>query len=266
MAKEKPKKPSLSATALRTIMRCPQQYYYRWVENIKVPPGIAQIIGIGVHKVANLNLSNKKDKGELLSEDSVKDAAADNINGLWQQGIKLDDEEKKEGPKKIKGQAVDLAVSLSTLHHQELAPKIEPVHLERFFRLELQGYPMDLTGRMDVEEKDSIRDLKTAGKSPSEADVLADDQLTLYALGKKVMEGNIPGKLYLDSLVKTKVPKLVTLETTREQKHLDRILRHVERAIVVIEKGAFMANSNGWHCSKRFCGYHDICPFFSGRN
>ena len=264
--KEKPKKPSLSATALRTIMRCGQQYFYRWVENLKVPPGVTQIVGISVHKVANLNLSNKMDKGALLLEDEVRDAAADNLNGLWQQGIKLDDEEKKEGPKKIKGQAVDLAVSLSALHHQDLAPKIEPINLERFFRLELQGYPMDLTGRMDVEEKDSVRDLKTAGKSPTQADIDADDQLTIYALGKKAIEGQIPGKLYLDNLVKTKTPKLVTLETTRNQGHLDRILRHLERAIIVIEKGAFLPNSNGWHCSKKFCGYADRCPFFSGRD
>ena len=45
MAQDKPKKPSLSDTALNMLYRCAMQYFYRYVEGLKIPPGIAQLIG-----------------------------------------------------------------------------------------------------------------------------------------------------------------------------------------------------------------------------
>ena len=259
------KKPSLSDSALNMLYKCGQQYYYRYIENRKIPPGVAQVVGRAVHGSVHLDLQRKIDRGELRSSDEVADAARDEINGVWQKGIRLMDEELKKGAKKVKGGAVDQAVSLAILHHDELAPIIEPVQVERFFRLELKGYPMDLVGRIDIEEKDSIRDTKTASKSPQEDEAHISDQLTIYALGRKVTTGVMPKRLYLDHLVKTKTPKVVTQETERTPAAFNRIFRLIERGIEVIESGRFVPNPNGWHCSKRYCGYWDRCPFFSGR-
>lgn len=263
------------------LMRCGQQDYYRNVLGLKIPPGVAQVIGQSVHKVAALNLTSKRDKGELMHSDEVMDVAADQTKGIWQNGVMLSQDEKKEGLKKVKAAAVDESVRMSSLHHTELAPKIDPAEIERYFRLELVGFPMDLSGRIDVEEKDgSIRDLKTSKKSPTQGEIDVDDQLTIYSLGKRIVEGFdqdqltkafavanrlSPQKLFVDTLVKTKAAKIVTLETKRNQNHIERIFRIVERAITVLEKGAVMPNPNGWWCSRTWCGYTDRCKFFSGR-
>ncbi len=274
-------KPSLSDSALAMLYRCGRQFEFRYVENIKVPPGSALIVGISTHDSVANNLRMKKDTGFLLPLEQVKDTASDQVKGLWEQGVKLSKDEIKEGPKKAKAEAIDTAVGLSALHHGELAPKIKPKEVERFFRVELIGYPMDLTGRIDIEEEDdSLRDTKTSARSPSQADVDASDQVTIYSLGKTIVDGATPEqlakafsvtqriterKLTMDYLVKTKVKKVVSLETKRTEAHLHRIFRLIEQAVVVIEKGAFMPNPNGWWCSKSWCGYWDRCPYFSGR-
>ena len=258
----KEKKPSLSDSALNMLYKCGQQYYYRYVEGKKIPPGIAAVIGRATHKSVYLDLQNKIDKGVLRDISDVEDAARDGINGEWQRGDRLVEEELKESAKKLKGAAVDQSVALSVLHHDELAPIIEPVQVERFFRLELQGYPMDLVGRIDIEEAETIRDTKTSAKSPQEDEAHMSDQLTIYALGKKVETGVMPKKLYMDYLIKTKVPKTLTLETERTDADFDRIFRLIERGIEVIDKGTFTPNPSGWWCSDRWCGFWaDTCPF-----
>ena len=100
--KEKPKKPHLSDSALNMLYRCGQQFYYRYVEGKKIPPGIAAVIGRATHGSVHLDLQNKIDKGVLRSAGDVKDAARDGINGAWQQGVRLVEEELKEGAKKLK--------------------------------------------------------------------------------------------------------------------------------------------------------------------
>ena len=256
------KKPSLSDSALNMLYRCGQQFYYRYVEGKKIPPGIAQVIGRATHGSIHLDLQHKIDKGELRSADEVADTARDGVNGAWQEGVRLVEDELKEGANKLKGEAVDQAVTLSVLHHDQLAPAIEPVQVERFFRLELQGYPMDLVGRIDIEEAETIRDTKTASKSPQEDEAHESDQLTIYALGKKVTTGSMPTRLYLDHLIRTKSPKVVVQETERTDADFKRIFRLIERGTEVIEKGAFMPNPDWWGCSDRWCGYwSDTCPF-----
>jgi hypothetical protein len=278
---DKSTKPSLSVSAIKMLAKCGTQYEKRYIEGIKIPPGTAQIVGIATHQTVNADLKEKKDKGELLPSDVIADRAAQGVKGTWDQGVVFTPDEKKEGIKKIKGAAIDDAVSLSRLHHGEMAPKIEPLELERWFRIELMGYDFDLTGRMDIEEVDgSIRDTKTSKRSPTQKDVDADDQLTIYSLAKNVVEGAHhediakafavanriqPRKLYMDYLVKTKVQKVVTIETRREPKQMFRIFRLIEKAVEVHKTGVFMPNPNGWWCSKSWCGYWNQCPFFSGR-
>jgi len=265
MQKEETKKPNISDSRMRMHIKCARQDMYRNEMGIKVPPGIRQVIGTGTHKAVNLNLSNKKDKGALLPEDAVTDAARDEVAGVWQQGVRLLEDEKKEGVKKMKGLAVDDSVRLAKLHHREVAPNVEPTNVERYFKIELKDQPMDLTGRMDTEIENGIRDVKTSAKSPNANDILSDDQITIYSLAKKVETGKIPDNLQFDYLIRTKQEKYIAAPTVRTQKHLDRLVGLLDITIEDIKAGVFMPNPNGWWCSKTWCGYWDRCPYFSGR-
>ncbi len=259
---EAKRKPNMSESAFRMLVRCGMQFYWRYIEGLVIPPGISMVVGTATDVAIDTDLNAKKDTGSLRLDDEIKDMARDALNINWQKGIRLVGDELKESQKKLKGEAVDDAVTLATMHHQELAPTMDPIAIQRFWKLELKNYPYDLTGRIDIEEPDKTRDVKTSAKSPTWDEAHKSRQLTIYSLARKVTTGLGWKNLSLDYLIRTKTPKHIVLETQREEADFQGFYRLYERAMFVIEKGAFMPNTDGWHCSDRYCGYWDSkCPF-----
>ncbi len=262
MAEEKPK-PQLHQSAMNMLSRCGQQYFYRYVEKKIIPPGVALVIGSSTHKSVEADLQCQIENGELLTVEQVKDIARDEFEGRWFKGVSLNKEEGERGLKAVKGEAIDTTVSLAELHRVDLAPKLKPTAVERKWVVKLDGYPMDLSGTIDIQEgAERIRDTKTAAKSP--VATAADDslQLTMYGLAVKVIDNQAPQEFVLDTLVKTKTPKTVTQISYRTDADYQMILRRVERSIEIIDRQAFYpADPSNWACSERFCGYWNICPF-----
>jgi RecB family exonuclease len=258
------KKPTLSPSRLEMLSKCGMQYYFRYIEGRVVPPGVAMVVGTATHKSVERNLGNKIQTGQLLPQDAVVEAGIDAIKNHWEgEPPALDDDEKEIGEKAVKGRAIDTVATLAKLHHQEFAPKIQPTHVERYFRLELKGFPFDLDGFMDIQEATTVRDTKTSAKSPSGDEADYSVQLSAYALAVKTVDGKLPTSVHLDYLVKTKEPKAVPVSSTRDEEQLRSLLLRVERAATVVEKGAFYPTSpDNWVCSKKWCGYWDsVCPF-----
>lgn len=250
-------KPHLSISQLNMLARCGEQYRYRYVEGIKAPPGVQLVIGKGTHGAIEKDLANKIEWGELLPDDSIADFAADATRKAWQEDAPVLGEGDPD-----EGGAVDTAVALATVHHRELAPVIEPVAVERKFRLELPDFPFDLVGVIDVEETTRIRDTKTSSKTPPADAAHVSDQLTMYHL-----EAATRGEsktVALDYLVKSKQAKALTLESTRNEQDHARLLRRVEAAAKVIQAGAFTPTTpDNWACSPKWCGYWDRCAWGS---
>lgn len=261
------KKPQLHQSGLEMLSKCGEMYDRRYNRGEIIPPGIAQIVGRSTHKSVELNLAAKIRTGELLPVEQIKDIARDELEGEFQRGVALDREERERGLAAVKGEAIDTTIALSTLHRTDLAPKLIPTAVERKFVIKLEGYPLDLAGTIDIQEgMMRIRDTKTANKTPPQADADNSIQLTMYGLAAKVIDGVAPGEFILDALVKTKTPKQVSLVTTRTADDFQMLLRRVERAITVIEKGAFQpARTTDWWCSLKFCGYAANCPFYQKR-
>jgi RecB family exonuclease len=156
---------------------------------------------------------------------------------------------------------VDFAVACATLHHEQVAPALEPVAVERKFHVELPG-PFDLAGTIDVQEQARLRDTKTTAKSPSEDAADKSLQLTVYhyALSR---EGTAVESVHLDYLVRgAKTRKVVPLKSTRGTVDHERLLRLVDLAGRQIQSGIFLpCDPSAWCCSPRWCGYWDRCPF-----
>ena len=266
-------KPQLHQSMIKMLYSCGEQFRRRygarfgWNDKEEIiPPGVALIIGIATHKSVEKNLTAKIEKGELLPTEEAMEIAHDEAIGLWQGDVLLTEEE-SQNAKKVKGDSVDISVSLAGLHARDLAPKLEPKSVERKWVINLEGFPFDLAGQWDIEEDNgAIRDTKTSGKSPSQNDADSSEQLSMYSLAKQICDKEDAPALYLDVLVKTKTPKLVTLKTRRTDDQRQILLRRIERAAEIIEKGAFTpANPQDWRCSRRFCGYALTCPFWSGK-
>lgn len=246
----------MSATSLGTLLKCQQMYYWRYVMGKRVPPGVALVIGKGAHGSAEKDLVNKQEWGELLSDEAVADHARDATVKAWEK-----EEPVRHDGDPDKGGAVDTAVALAGLHHKQLAPKIEPVAVERGFRLEIPDFPYDVVGYVDVEEERRIRDLKTSAKTPPEDAAEKSDQLSIYAL-EAAVRGAPKQEVAMDHLVKTSRPQVVTRTATRGPEDHARLMLKLEIAAKVIQSGNFLPCApDSWTCGAKWCGFWDaICP------
>lgn len=270
-------RPQLHPSALGMFARCGEQFRRRYVEGERIPPGVAAVVGTGVHLAVGADLREKMTEGTLLPAEAVEAAARDGVIHGFEADLTLTEEEAAAGPKAAhQGAAIDRAVRLARLHHAEAAPTIQPVAVERPFALDLTAplaargvdYPLDLAGTMDVESDGGdapnvIRDTKTKDKTPPAGLAETSLQLAAYSYAKKTLDGVHASRLALDCLVDLKTPKYVAVESpavtgSRESALLNRIAV-IGRAL---ESGIFApADPDAWWCSKRFCGYWETCPF-----
>jgi RecB family exonuclease len=255
------KKPQLHVSSLE--MKCMEQFRRSYIEKEIIPPGVALIVGTGTHKSVDANMHHKIATGQLLSADAVADAARDGVNEAWDKGgVKLEPEEALLGIKAVKGQAVDKAVRLATLHHKEKAPKINPIHAERAWTLEISGYPLDLAGRIDIQEADTVRDTKTSAKTPAANCAEKSVQLKAYALAVYRIDGRMPSRVFLDYLIDTTKPKSESFPHEPNEDDFRAVLNRVEVIATAMEKGIFVpVEPTHWCCDPKWCGYYATCRY-----
>lgn len=249
-------KPHLSISQLEMFAKCPKQWEYRYVYGIKTPPGVAATVGKGTHAANEKDLRQKMDWGVLMTEDEVKDTAADSLRAAWEREQPV----VRDGDL-TQGQAVDQTVALTSLYHRLLAPKLEPVALERAFLIEIPDLAHDVMGVVDVETPTMIRDTKTSKRSPDRDAAARSPQLAAYHL-RATLDGQ-PGKgVALDYLVKNQRPTLVTVEATPTEDDHNAFLGRVALASQAITAGVFPPTSpSNWWCTQKWCGYWDRCEF-----
>lgn len=257
------KKLKLHVSALNMLTRCGEQYRRRYIENERIPPGFSLVVGRATDAPVNADLENKIQKGELLPDEAIKDLARDSLVKEWEGGIQLEKEYADLGYKKAQAVAIDTAVTCASMHHEEVAPALQPTHVQRYWRIDIEHIPVELTGIIDVQEGASaVRDTKTSKKSPSADEADNSLQLTTYSMALKVVDGAAPEKVWLDYLIYTKTPKLVQLESKRQDPDYEHVLRRIYNAYDCIEKGVFVpAGLDHWACSEKWCGYWQTCPY-----
>lgn len=254
-----------SVSALNMLFRCGEQYRRRYIEGHKIPPGIALLIGRATDTSVNADLGNKIQTGELLPDAAIADIARDSLMTEWDRSgeVVLDEEHSALGLKGARGAAVDTSVTLARLHHTEAAPKIAPTHVQRKFELDVAGEPIQISGVIDIQEGTrSIRDTKTSKRSPQQNEADRSLQLTAYALAVRQCEGKIPDKVVMDYLVHTKEPKLIQIESVRNDESLNPFLERTYQAYLTVKSGLFTpAPADAWFCDSRWCGWWHTCPY-----
>ena len=118
-----------------------------------------------------------------------------------------------------------------------------------------------LMGFIDlVDDKSFIRDHKTKAKSPGAADAVKSLQLKIYALGYRTVTGELEKGRSLDCIIKTKEPKFVRLDVPQcSQFEIDETMEVIKGVGNCITGGYFYKSKDGWHCSRDYCGYYDLC-------
>lgn len=253
-----PRKPHISYSQINMFLRCPRQYEFRYVNGLKFPPGAALLLGKTWHAGIETNYKQKMETGKDLPIEQMKDIFSDNLN----QSAEQEEYVFREG--ESLDSVKDVGIQITELHHKAIAPKVEPLLVEKEFRLPLKNRNKDLLGYIDlVDGKNGIFivDNKSKSKTPSQREFDGDLQFSIYSLAHRMITGELESGLRMDCVVKTKTPKAVQLYTTRETNELVWVLDLIETVDDAIQTGVFPPSNpvSNFLCSEKWCGYWDIC-------
>lgn len=185
----------LSVSQIDTYLRCPLDFYYRYVLNVPEEASSTASYGTTIH--ALIEAINRA----LISGQVIELADLESqFETLWVPEGYLSNDHARRAKKQ----------ALSTLrnfyrNHYELE-KVVPHQVEEPFSVILQPEMVRLKGRLDVvfqtNEGIEIRDYKTSSTvtTPEKAKSRASgsDQLTLYALVWQELHGELPARLSLE--------------------------------------------------------------------
>lgn len=244
-------KPHISVSQINTYIRCPVQYYYRYIEGLIIPPSAAITRGKSVHAGNELNYRQKMETHEDLPLSEVQEY----VSATFDEQAKETDFQGED-----KGKVKDATISLATLYHEEVAPAVQPKAVEEQVEVAFEGEDYTLLGYIDlIDQNGVIRDTKTAGRTPNES-VLQDNlQLAGYSMMYRTLTGEEEKGVALDYLVANKTPKHVQLKAQVDDAQRTRFLRTMDAVVKAIKAEVYYPNPNNTLCSPKHCGYWEVC-------
>jgi hypothetical protein len=255
-----------SASSADLLSKCGEAFRRRYVErDRRKDHRVPNTIGKAVHLEAQVDLEVKIEEGVLMEDERVEDVAASVFEDMWD-GLEpdLSDEEKVLGRDTVKGSSKDVTIALARTHHQKIAPLLKPVAVERRLEAWADGLRHPIIGYIDVQEEDSVRDLKTPAKKPRLDDLHGSTQAALYPWLVEAVDGVRPSSFKIDAVVKNKTPTVVTLET--QVLRSDHVFERLYRSEELLQAGTFLpADPTSWKCSEKWCEFFEDCPWGRAR-
>lgn len=245
--------PNLSHTSVGMMSKCPKQFYYRYIEGLKVPPGAAFAFGTSYHHAVGENFEFKIKTKQDLAIGAVWaifsdqwEREADQVDWLFEDGDR--------------GELKDVGLHLVELYLSNIAPIRNPKAVEIEFDVAVPYVERRFRGRIDYVDNDGIYiDHKTSSKKWNQGRADTSLQVDAYYLAAQIEGEETPGFCF-DVAVKKKIPEVQVVQTHRSkiqiQEYVDR-LQDVEK---LINAEIFPKTDPGnWWCSPRWCGYYPAC-------
>ena len=236
--------------------RCPYQYFCRYIKGLKIPPGSAFVVGQAFDSAINLEYKTKieKDKGQKSSV--IQDCFAEMFdkqkhNAIWQQD---------EKPEKIK----DLGINCTKHFHQKVCPTVQPAKVQERSSLTFENVDYDFLVVVDLITKDGlIVDNKSAKRSWTDTRYLSELDPVCYSLLYELTQGKKEKGFRFDIGVYTKSPKIQQFErivSKEEKEGFLKMISYVHDSIESdIKRGMMLPITDHFLCSKKWCGYWQIC-------
>lgn len=238
----------ISVSQINQYLRCPAQYYFKYVQGMADRPNVAMTFGKSFHKAVEHYFRGKMDYGQEASLSEVQDIFATTINHSkdveW--GEDKPDAVKDEGAKALE------------LYMAEVAPTIQPKFIEQEVRVPFDGY--ELLGYIDLIDQDNtIIDTKTTKKTPSAGMLTNGLQLSAYTMTYQFLTGDDPAGVRLDYIVRLKTPKVVQIGAKKTSNDVNRFLSIMDRVVGNIADNNFYPNPTCMSCNPKSCTYFEVC-------
>ena len=253
-----------SPSSINTFLRCERQYFYSYIEGIKIPPGWAAVKGSAIDRACQLDMTAKIEKGHNLSASSLYEIVVKEVEERVNEINPFDPEvEEAGGAEKIVSSFIEDTPKVIEAY-QPWAATYEPTGVQKEVRADVGGYPM--LGYIDVRDNRRISDLKMAGKRKTDTAGEVSNQLRLYQIiesrnGEPAQEAELFSIYPL-----TKGYKSQVLKQSKNEEAEKRLEDTVHLIGKQVELGLFkpvnLDGGNGWVCSQKWCGYFaSTCPY-----
>jgi len=232
--------------------RCPQQWYFRYVEGIKSPPGFALLKGSAYHKALEINFSQKIVSGSDLRKNELWEAFDSEFTQL------LGSETISPEPFLTEGKVRDSGIAmLGAYYDSGVMKSIFPSKVEEELVVPIEGTDKSLKAIIDLQTTDGrVIDHKTASKKWNDKKVEKDMQSTTYALA---LGTELDFEFHVVSGVQ---PVLDIYKVRRTRGHMEWWKRNIHGLLAEMElvaSGKFLPRPDNFLCSPDYCGYYKMC-------
>lgn len=247
---------TVSASRLSTWLACRRKFYFRYVEGIRKPNSPARHIGSVVHALLQQWSLARWRRAPLVGE-----AVQTTFETLWVGALAEDPIAWEEDEPESDAKSATLALIEAYLRATPIPADEKPEAVEATVEKDLgsHGLPM-LIGVLDlVRAGGRIVDFKTTGRTPDPKMTLHTNevQLTAYALLYREATDRRETALELHSLVKTKTPKIVIVESgPSTDAQITRLFRLIESYVRGVESEDFVP-APGIQCAG--CEFFNEC-------
>lgn len=227
----------LSVSSLKLFAQCSLRWKRRYLDRAYEPASGKMILGSAAGAAEAQSFSQQIDTGEPFGVEQV----LDEFSSEWEDRI---GREEVVFGRDRPGELKDSGAAALKVYHAMYAPHVEPVSVEREFRIWWPGVEWDLTGFLDLEQADgTVGDLKMKGRRMSGADADADLQPTTYLVARRA-EGNPASRFDFHTMIRgVKQPTAEIVPTTRSDAQLDAF---TDRVFALAAEMAWRCETEIW--------------------
>lgn len=269
----------LSASQISMYLRCGMQYWFRYIEGISRPPGIAALQGTALHETNEQYYNDViKNKAPFTPRQAAEFAMFSFEQEVDEKGYAVND--------KTKDETAVILTHTTESYISNVATIVRPISTEEEVRyqancgvtvlgyLDLRRRPFPWELQLNPNLDQVIADYKLTGKKWNLDKLTNSLQFMLYTIATGV------GRVEIHNITRaTKKPKKNKVTADQQKESVVdptsniRMIRHdfngdeynhvenlITRVAEGISKGVFMpCDPDSWACSETWCGYWDRC-------
>ncbi len=229
----------LSVSQIETWLRCPQDFYYRYVLAMPLPPAPQLHYGTLIHGVIE-RIHNDRQQGKPVAD--IDSLIAHVLDGMPKAGY-----QSKRSRERAQAQAKRTVRAV----YERFTQDELPIETELPFALEMADMPLTIRGRIDAVYPHAngveIRDFKTGTSVTTDKQAktraTGSSQLTLYALAWQQLRGELPGLLSLDFVETGYIGSV-----KKQPKSLDSLLAKLQTMVNDLQSNAFPPGHDHRQC------------------
>lgn len=253
-----------------TFGLCEMAFFYQYLERRWSSSSIHSARGLAVHE-ATKKINRRKMKDEPIEKSEVSDIVASEFDRR-RKWLDLDapgsgvrrDHVREYGQRLIEDTYKDSAIALAVMYLERHAPTVEPIEVERYFRVTLKGREWGFGGTIDCRTRTGIEDTKTKRTRIKQIDADQSIQLTIYTIADRLKRGRMPDHVSLVGLTETDSGgrKYDVMTSTRGPEECRAALIRGDIMTDRVQSGVFMPTTpDSWKCCRKWCGHYEVCPF-----